>query len=1442
LVTGASLAGAESASPDTSAHLLVVPDSARAELALARADARVVARYEDFSLVEAVGDDVASLRGAGAGRRDDMREVALAGGEVDPSERPSLAAKDGPDRGEALVLVQFVGPVKDEWLARLGATGATVLGYAAQNGYIVHAAGDALDRVTELVGSDPAVRAATALRPSDKVERGAASGRVAVQTVAGAPGEDVRADAADAGTELAAELSAARVRTQFLDLDADEVAELAADPAVVAIEPAGVPKLHDERGAQIVAGNLTAGAPSGPGYEAWLATKGFGAPLGFAIDVTDSGLDRGDPVLVHPDLAGRVSYAHDFTLDPDATDCGGHGTNVTSIAAGLGTAAGQDAQGYKHGLGVAPFAQVGASKIFRCSGAASAVNYATLTSDAYAAGARISNNSWGISNFGGYHAASQAYDALVRDASAATAGNQEMIEVFSAGNDGDGNGNPADPKGDEGYGSITSPGTAKNVITVGAAESVRGSGTDGCGVTNAGADNASDIINFSGRGPTQDGRMKPDLVAPGTHITGASPQHAGYTGASVCNQAFAGSAFYSLVSGTSQAAPHVAGAAALLRDWYVRTVNPQPPSPAMTKAVLVNTAVDVAGGNSGKGSQIPSAPNTDEGWGRVSLGAALDATQREYSDQDTTLIATGQSFLGSYAVSDSAKPVRVTLAWTDPPPATVTGNAFVNDLDLEVSVNGRTYRGNWLADGVSLAGGQADFRNNVENVVLPAGTAGRMSVKVVARSLGGDGVPGNGTPLDQDFALVVSNGQGQPSSPVLVQGGVTVDDVIGEQNGDGALEPGESFTLRQGVRNTGTDVASGVSATLTGNAALGVTQGASGYPDITADTEEQNSVLYEATLGSAAACGVDATGMLGVTSVEGGTQAVPVTIPTGRPGPQTTHTKTQTLAIPDDNAGGTQSTLFVPVSGRIKDLDVRINSIDHSFVGDLKVELISPDNSTVVRLIEHVGGPNNGGDDIVDTVFDDEAASVIGSGASAAPYTGSFRPQGDQLSRFDGKEQQGTWKLRVSDRYENDTGSLLGWGLTIRTAQCDPDVNAPDTQIQAAPPSLAGSRSASFEFGSPRVGSMFQCRLDGGDFSPCTSPQEFGDLPEGSHTFEVRAFDSHGNVDGSPAMYTWTVDVTAPGPQIAAAGGSVPVVQGTAGTSAGDEASVTVDLYAGSAPSGSPVQTVVASRDGAGSFAAQFDQVSGGAYTVMARQRDAAGNSGSSAPANFTVAGQAAGPPDFAVFATEESLADAAAGRLTALSSCDGACSRTTSLVASARAAAKLGLPRRGSRPVRLGGATKSAGAGGVKVGVSRRVRTAFRRSRGTTATLSATAGSVSLSRAIALRPELSPARIASRGLRLAGVCSTQCIMTARLIVSASTARRLGIRSGGRSVAIGTGSVNAAGSAAQTLTVRVASSARRALSRARAADLTLEVTVASSGSASRRATRRITLG
>jgi hypothetical protein len=143
-------------------------------------------------------------------------------------------------------------------------------------------------------------------------------------------------------------------------------------------------------------------------------------------------------------------------------------------------------------------------------------------------------------------------------------------------------------------------------------------------------------------------------------------------------------------------------------------------------------------------------------------------------------------------------------------------------------------------------------------------------------------------------------------------------------------------------------------------------------------------------------------------------------------------------------------------------------------------------------------------------------------------------------------------------------------------------------------------------------------------------------------------------------------------------------------------------------------------------------------------------------------------------------------------------------------------------------------------VKLTRAARTALRRSRGATATLQAVAGRVSLAKAIALRPSLAPSRVASRGMKLAGRCSTACTIDARLIVSAATARRLGL--GGRSVAIGSGAASAAAGQATSLTVRLTRAARTKLSRTRGAGLTLEITVHGAGTASRRATRRITLG
>ncbi len=94
------------------------------------------------------------------------------------------------------------------------------------------------------------------------------------------------------------------------------------------------------------------------------------------------------------------------------------------------------------------------------------------------------------------------------------------------------------------------------------------------------------------------------------------------------------------------------------------------------------------------------------------------------------------------------------------------------------------------------------------------------------------------------------------------------------------------------------------------------------------------------------------------------------------------------------------------------------------------------------------------------------------------------------------------------------------------------DTVAPDTTITANPTNPSASANASFSFtGSDPGGSGvagFECQLDGGAYIACASPQTYTGLADGSHTFQVRAVDAAGNLDGTPASYTWVIDTTGP--------------------------------------------------------------------------------------------------------------------------------------------------------------------------------------------------------------------------------------------------------------------------------------------------------------------------
>ena len=240
--------------------------------------------------------------------------------------------------------------------------------------------------------------------------------------------------------------------TTSVAIDSDRIPSLAADPAVVDIEPWVAPQLLDERAAQIVASRLTGGTtPTAPGYLNFLNAQGFPATTQkFAIDITDEGVDKGVqpvPAGSHPDfyrngnptLASRLSYAHEASAsDANARDCGGHGTNVASIAAGFNNQTGaavEDAQGFNYGLGISPRSKLGATKVFNCAGSFDVTtSVAALHDAAYASGARISNNSWGAAVGGAYNTRSQEFDSIVRDAEPGVTGNQQFTEVVSAGN------------------------------------------------------------------------------------------------------------------------------------------------------------------------------------------------------------------------------------------------------------------------------------------------------------------------------------------------------------------------------------------------------------------------------------------------------------------------------------------------------------------------------------------------------------------------------------------------------------------------------------------------------------------------------------------------------------------------------------------------------------------------------------------------------------------------------------------------------------------------------------------------------------------------------------------------------------------------------------------------------------------------------------------------
>ncbi|MBL9078470.1 MAG: S8 family serine peptidase [Planctomycetes bacterium] len=438
--------------------------------------------------------------------------------------------------------------------------------------------------------------------------------------------------------------------------------------------------------------------------------------------IWDRGLHGEGQIIGHMD--GRIATTSCYFSDPANAIGPNHRKIVYSSGTGssdshgthtAGTAVGDSfpVNGSTTRRGIAWAARIAHSSNYTTSG------WATFAATHRSNGARIHTNSWGNDGTTAYNTHCNAIDLFSWN-------NEDSLVLFAETN----------------LTTLRNPENAKNLVAVG--NTTNGTGTGS--------------VCSGGAGPTADGRRKPDLFAPGCSLNSASTGSCGGT----------------TLTGTSMACPAAAGAAALIRQYFVDgfypsgAANPDDshtPSGALLKAVLINTCKDMTG--------VAGYPSDGEGWGSIVLDESLyfpgDLGRMWVVDarRANGLVAGGsRSF--QVDVTSFLRPLEITLAFTDYPGTVNASNPVVDNLDLLVTApNGTVYRGNVFASGWSATGGTADAKNNVERVAVQLPAAGTWTIQVVGTAVPqgpcGFALCATGM-LDGGFALasVASYGSGKP--------------------------------------------------------------------------------------------------------------------------------------------------------------------------------------------------------------------------------------------------------------------------------------------------------------------------------------------------------------------------------------------------------------------------------------------------------------------------------------------------------------------------------------------------------------------------------------------------------------------------------------------------------------------------------------------------------
>ena len=582
-------------------------------------------------------------------------------------------------RGTLPYLVVCAAPVSKATREQVAAYGARVLGVVSASVLLVETGEASLAKLA----STNDFAAACELMPPDKVSADLASadGEVDVTLVplaeADVPAVS-NAVVAVGGTVL--RMPAGRVRAH---LPAGQVGELATRGDVRWIERFTPMRLLNDVAVNAELLNVR---------KAWAAPHGL-TGAGQIITISDSGLDTGNPATVMADFQGRFNLVRTVPGHNCYTyDIHGHGTHVAGSLAGDGALSDGAIRGVAHAAtlnvwqGLSPdgnlYAPDSLDDLFHPDQAL----YPSY----------IHSGSWGDKAGGLYTDFCTRFDDWLWN-------HPDTLAVFAGGND--------YPQ------RVCDPGCAKNTLCVGAMESLRRTGVE----YPLKSDNPSQMASFSSPGPTQDGRIKPDVCAPGTYIlstlsTKAYKADLGWGTNSV-------NAHYTYNGGTSMATPLVAGCAALVRQWLVerRGFAGTPPTAALMKAILTGGAQDVFH-DTGTNVESP-APNGQEGWGRVDLGETLYPSNRSVRLVDRIPYATGAERVWRVETTRAA-PLDVQLVWIDYPATASGGGGLVNNLDLVVSnrVTGAVWWGNGVVGG--------DRTNNVEGVRIASAPAGTYDVHV----------------------------------------------------------------------------------------------------------------------------------------------------------------------------------------------------------------------------------------------------------------------------------------------------------------------------------------------------------------------------------------------------------------------------------------------------------------------------------------------------------------------------------------------------------------------------------------------------------------------------------------------------------------------------------------------------------------------------------------